>query len=321
MRESFKLSWAVAVVVIVAATWFSASVPAQDAKQSQSAKSAFSLTIAAEEPTVKAGTPVWVEVTLENKSDHDISIWRANVGPSDDQGGWVLHADVKNERAEVPPPTKFEDNIAGGSGGYRHLGPHQTITDRINLTKLYQLDRPGKYTIQIWELDNETMTIVRSNKITVAVEQAQSVQPLFSLTIAAEEPSVKAGSPVWVDATVENKSDRDISVYRENTPDQGGWTYKVDVWDEKGAMAAETRFGRMIQGHIPAEELAREPYVIVGSGGYMPLYPGKTLTDRVNLSKLYDLGRPGRYTVQFQEFHEQSKLFVKSNKITVTVTP
>jgi len=58
-----------------------------------------------------------------------------------------------------------------------------------------------------------------------------------------------------------------------------------------------------------------------GSGGYLRLHPGKTLVHRVNVSKLYDLSRPGLYTIQFRRLDEESKTLVKSNSAKVRVKP
>jgi hypothetical protein len=153
-------------------------------------------------------------------------------------------------------------------------------------------------------------------------KESGNVPPRFSLSIAAEEPTVKAGSPLFLEVTMENKSDRNISMYRaiSGDLDQGGWVYKVMVQDEKGARAPKTKFGRHVQGPETAEESA-EPASVVASGGYVPLTPHKTMRDRLNVTKLFDLSRPGKYTIEIQELDEASKTFVKSNKITVIVTP
>ena len=141
------------------------------------------------------------------------------------------------------------------------------------------------------------------------------------MSITPELSATKAGSAVWVDVTMENKTDHDISVYRENTVDQGGFVYKTYVWDEKGAIVPETKFGKRIQDHDTPEERVREPYVIVKSGGDANLKPGQKITDRVEVTKLYFLLHPGKYTIQLQRFDMESKSFLKSNKVTVTVTP
>jgi len=150
---------------------------------------------------------------------------------------------------------------------------------------------------------------------------AQSAKACFSLMISADEPTVSSGSEIWLTITMENKSDHDISVYRENTPDQGGFVYKVDVHEDKGTTVPETKFGRRIQGHDTPEERAREPYVTLTSGGEQTLAPGKKMTDRININRLYALSRPGKYIIQVRRFDPENKAFVMSNKIIVTVTP
>jgi hypothetical protein len=89
--------------------------------------------------------------------------------------------------------------------------------------------------------------------------------------------------------------------------DQGGWIYKVAVQDQKGQEPPKTEFSRFC---CPIASLFGTP-----------LQAHKTLTDRVNVSKLYDLSRPGKYTIQFRRLDPDTKTFVLSNKITVEVTP
>jgi hypothetical protein len=151
--------------------------------------------------------------------------------------------------------------------------------------------------------------------------EGQTPRPPFSLTLVADNATLKTGSPVWVNITLKNKSKYSISVYTEGTPDQGGFVYKADVWGEEGSIAPETKFYRRLQGHDTPEEFAREPYVIVGSGGEGSLAPNKTVTDRIDVARLYDLNRPDKYTIQLQRFDLESNTWVKSNKVQVRVIP
>lgn len=146
--------------------------------------------------------------------------------------------------------------------------------------------------------------------------KTQHLTASFSVTITPEKPTVKVASPVWVVATVENKSNHDIPVYRaiSGDMDQGGWVYTVDVRHDKGVASSETRFYRIVQDRDPDVTMKR-------SGGSTKVKPGETMTDRVNVSKLYDLTQPGRYTIQFQRLDPETKTFVKSNEITVTLRP
>lgn len=49
--------------------------------------------------------------------------------------------------------------------------------------------------------------------------------------------------------------------------------------------------------------------------------PGTAYTDDLDISGLYDLSQPGNYTAQVSQFDYESKTWVKSNAITVTVVP
>jgi len=153
----------------------------------------------------------------------------------------------------------------------------------------------------------------------VAYAGAETKAP-FSLTIGAVNSKVSAGSQIWILVALENISGHEISVYREYTPDQGGFVYTADVRDEKATAVPETKFNRRLQSHDTPEEFAREPYVVLGSGGEQGLGPGMRMTDRIDVSRLYDLSRPGTYTIQVQRLDLGSKTFVRSNKISVTVT-
>jgi len=160
------------------------------------------------------------------------------------------------------------------------------------------------------------------NESSAQQKELQTVSARFSLSVSIPDAAVKVGAPIWVIVTKENTSDQNLSVYRAiaGDSDQGGWVYRVIAQDEKGRKAPKTKFGRHVQGPETADE-AIEPASMVGSGGYIPLAPHKSISDRINIGKLYDLTHAGKYTVQVQEFDEESKTYVKSNPITVTVTP
>jgi len=135
-----------------------------------------------------------------------------------------------------------------------------------------------------------------------------------SLTIRALDRTVKAGSPVWVDVTEKNNSDKILSLGRGKplNMDQGREAFIVDVWNEKGMRPDETTLYRKKLGHLTPEERA-EAQVPVGGGQARFVKPGETTTDRIDVGRLYDLSRPSTYTIQV-------RLPIESNKITVTVT-
>jgi len=110
-------------------------------------------------------------------------------------------------------------------------------------------------------------------------KQAETKKPVFSLTIHPVNATVEIGTPVLVKGTTENTSQKSISVWRDNAPDQGGLVYKVDAWDDSGSPASETKTGRWLQNHVRPEEVQREGRAVYFSGGFMQLAPSKTITD------------------------------------------
>jgi hypothetical protein len=49
--------------------------------------------------------------------------------------------------------------------------------------------------------------------------------------------------------------------------------------------------------------------------------PGESHTSPVDLSMYYDLERPGTYTAQFFRWSREGSLWVKSNKIAISIVP
>ena len=139
--------------------------------------------------------------------------------------------------------------------------------------------------------------------------ERQNENPPISLVIAARASSQKKGSNIWVEASLKNTSDHILWIYKSISEDmdQGGWVYQVDVHEEHGSIPPKTKYALNIGAGG-------------GSGGYVPLRPGETLTQKVNVSKLYDLSQPGRYTIQFRRLDEGTKTYIVSNPITVTIT-
>jgi hypothetical protein len=62
-----------------------------------------------------------------------------------------------------------------------------------------------------------------------ACAKGKTVKLPFSLSLIAENVTVKTGSPVWVNVMLKNKSKGNISVYREGAVDQGGFVYKAEI--------------------------------------------------------------------------------------------
>ena len=150
-------------------------------------------------------------------------------------------------------------------------------------------------------------------------ETGAASKPMLSLSLSPVTDKVTAGSPMLVTITMKNISDHEISYWREMTDDPGGFEYKISAWDDKQTAVLDSKFGKALRGREdPAFLTADTP--LRSTGGWRTLKPGETLTDRVNVGRLFDLSRPGRYTIQVQRLDLDTKTFVMSNRINVEIT-
>jgi len=149
-------------------------------------------------------------------------------------------------------------------------------------------------------------------------------KPPFSLTINTMDQQVASDSLLKARVTLTNISDHDISIWKESTDDEGGTTYKVEVHYDNGKMPPETKLGVVRNGHADEAQLSQVPpdeRHLGFSGACLVVKSGKSMTEEVSVSRLYDLSKPGKYVIQVSRVDEVTGMFVKSNAIAVTVTP
>ncbi len=142
----------------------------------------------------------------------------------------------------------------------------------------------------------------------VAHEPAR--QP-FSITISSTQGTVKAGEDVRVKITVTNTTDQPITLEETNHV----CDYVVEVRDETGKVVPDTQFKRQ-HGCITHPSASARNMLV-------PLQPGESYEVAICVSELSDMTQPGQYSVQIQrkDSGEPVSSVVKSNVITITVTP
>jgi hypothetical protein len=90
----------------------------------------------------------------------------------------------------------------------------------------------------------------------------------------------------------------------------------IQVLDSSGKPVEESDLGRTIHG--------RNPKIGWGDPGERGAMSGisawASMIEQSDLSKEFDLSKPGRYTVQAQRWDNQTGQMVLSNKITITIT-
>jgi hypothetical protein len=138
----------------------------------------------------------------------------------------------------------------------------------------------------------------------------------FSITLTVPQQEVKAGAEVKAEIMLRNTSSHEISLSRVVGEERAEFEYAVEVRDGRGHLAPETQYGRNLRNRTPAPDVPR-----FFSSLIFALQPGETWAEVAAITKLYDLGRPGKYTIQVSREipRELGKGTVKSNQITITV--
>ena len=146
-----------------------------------------------------------------------------------------------------------------------------------------------------------------------AAQNAPLAPPSLSVSISAPESVVKAGSAVKLKITTTNTSDHDVSFIVSTDG-----LYDIYVRDPTGALAPETPEGARKHFWSPNHRPA------AGSAftGRHHLEADAKQEAELDVTKEYDLTKPGKYTVEVERPDPESRgKRLKSNTITITVTP
>jgi hypothetical protein len=150
---------------------------AQDVKPVESPP--FTVVISTPNTVAKAGSEVKLKIVMKNVSDHEIHYGLAATGDETDlQGGFRI--DVRDAEGEPVRESAWGQKVHGtdtnrkpfmGSvfGGPIPLKPGQTFEIKRMIAKEYELNRPGRYTIQAERTDPKSNLVVKSNVIRITV--------------------------------------------------------------------------------------------------------------------------------------------------------
>jgi hypothetical protein len=138
----------------------------------------FTISLQSNQPTVKLGTEINVDVILTNTSNRNISFAKAN-GVA--KGHLVYTVSVKDEKGNAVPARKTrEANPEEDSASFANievtnfqvltLVPGQTLRDQIVLSKLFDFSHPGKYTVRVQRAQPNNKILHESNAVTIIVE-------------------------------------------------------------------------------------------------------------------------------------------------------
>lgn len=292
---------------------------AQSSQQPRDAKPAFSLALSTRQTIAEVGSPVVVRLTIKNTSDHDVCAGGPSCPP--------VEISVLDSDGKPVPETPYGREIHGKVwpsallNGFARSGTvigappipplHPGNTSKWapeNLSREYDMSKPGTYTVQARRTDADSEFAVESNALTVTlIPAAERPKTSFTLALIADEDTVRAGDKISLLTEVTNTSDHEIVYDMANTK------LDVHVRDAQGNLASPLQGGREF----------RKQFGMGGSPQTLQrMKPGGSVYGRVGaVQELYDMKRPGDYTIQVSHFDDETKTWVKSNTITVTVAP
>jgi len=164
------------------------------------------------------------------------------------------------------------------------------------------------------------MTLLLFLAIFMAVQNpvaANGPRPVISVNLDSTSKNVKLGDEIQLKIVVTNVSDHEVRLTRSSGKGQGEFFNRFKVFDGQGNEPARTKYYRSLWGERgdtePQEEINIE---IVGS----LTKPGDSVTEQVDLNKLYKIEKPGIYKIQVEHEDPETKTLIKSNVVTVTVS-
>jgi carboxypeptidase family protein len=155
-----------------------------------------------------------------------------------------------------------------------------------------------------------------ASSVSDEVAQPALPEPKISITIKTAQNTVAVGSDVQVEVAMKNISQEGVGFVPSGTMSYSTTSFRWDIRDSAGKPVPMTDYG--LKANC-LDSPGGAPRICAGSSFADILNPGRSLNEKLALSKEYDLSRPGRYTIQALKF--DGELAVKSNIIILTVTP
>lgn len=113
--------------------------------------------------TAKSGSRVRLEITIRNNSGDLIFLPSNRIGPQ--EAGISMWDENGNQ---LQPREQFRDKpdtIHRGIG--IGIGPHESLTESVDLNRWFDLARPGQYRVQARKKVPGSNSVVESNKLTI----------------------------------------------------------------------------------------------------------------------------------------------------------
>lgn len=138
----------------------------------QDVKAPFTLTLSAKTYEFRAGSDVWIDIVQTNTSNQTIDCCSQGY----DFVNHKYHYDVRDEDGKLADKA-VRPHMDTEPEDYHpcNLPPGESSLNSIKLNRVYKLDRPGKYTVQVFRFDPDLTDDqgnplkVLSNTITITI--------------------------------------------------------------------------------------------------------------------------------------------------------
>jgi|ERR1035437_10059230 hypothetical protein len=144
------------------------------AAYTQAAQQPFTITISADEPTVNAGSDVYINIKQTNTADHVVNCGGMNSNGMD--RSYVYYVLDENGKSIEKPGEHHE--FRGASPTFCNLATGESVAHDVILSRLYDFTKPGTYTIQVSRYSgNDKEGAIMSNIITITVMAPAAAAP------------------------------------------------------------------------------------------------------------------------------------------------
>ena len=134
-------------------------------------KPRYTIRILAPQSAVRAGSGLRLKYVVKNIADCTI------LAPSLSWGGFVdreIKLDVRDKRGDLLHPASVDwriEDLPVGSQRAASLGAGETAEGVMDVSKMYPLNKPGKFRVQVRYLWKPSGKWVKSNQVTVIVTE------------------------------------------------------------------------------------------------------------------------------------------------------
>jgi len=150
-------------------------------------------------------------------------------------------------------------------------------------------------------------------------ERSVQVNPGYTITLTQPTSPLNLASKITIPMTIVNVTNGDLLWRAEWSTDKDAWYSGFRFLLTKDGKEVETTF---FHRKISGRQLRGDPdEVESGSTVLLPKPPGKMFVITIDLKRLYEITKPGEYTLEVFRFGEDEKTTIHSNIVTLNIVP